>query len=69
VKFYNGIFIKRRVSGKYCPVCGRKMKKYRRTRRLELYKCSCGVLIDKIHTQSKTVKTPHSRPPVVVPVH
>ena len=51
VKFYNGIFIKRRISGKYCPLCGRKMKKYKRTRRLELYKCDCGVLVDK-HTNA-----------------
>ena len=27
------------------------MEKYKRTRRLELYKCSCGVLIDK-HTST-----------------
>ena len=51
VKFHNGIFIKRRISEKYCPICGRKMRKYKRTRRLELYKCSCGVIIDK-HTAS-----------------
>ena len=51
VKFYNGIFIKKRISGKYCPLCERKMKKHKRTKRLELYKCSCGVVIDK-HTST-----------------
>ena len=51
VEFHNGIFIKRRISGRYCPVCEKKMRKYRRTRRLELYKCSCGILVDK-HTAS-----------------
>jgi len=47
VKFYNGIFIKKRKSRRYCPVCGKRMRKYGKTRRLELYKCSCGVIIDK----------------------
>jgi len=47
VKFYNGIFIEKRISGRYCPVCGKGMRKYGKTRRLELYKCSCGVIIDK----------------------
>jgi len=51
VKFHSGVFIKRRVSGKRCPLCGKRMKKYRRTRRLELYKCSCGAIMDK-HTAS-----------------
>ena len=50
VKFHSGVFVKRRISGKRCPLCGKRMKKYRRTRRLELYKCDCGV-IDK-HTAS-----------------
>jgi len=47
VKFHNGIFIKKRISRRYCPVCGKRMRKYGKTRRLELYKCSCGVIIDK----------------------
>jgi len=51
VKFHGGVFIKKRVSGKYCPLCGKRMRKYRRTKRLELYKCACGVIIDK-HTST-----------------
>jgi len=44
VEFYNGILIKKRISGRYCPVCEKRMRKYGKTRRLELYKCSCGVI-------------------------